>query len=140
MRVFLYIYVYIYTVHNLWGQALPQTDKHCAPHFSILFPQTIIIYITYIVRLGHALLQGDWPWVTRQTQYPVLQYWESACTYIITYVGFSSTHRHDICRLYNSLITCLSHRPRFFFHSFAIYFMTNLLKSSNFMLNWPYFI
>lgn len=135
MCVCFYIYMCIYTPYTI------NEVKHfalCSPLFYTVPPNHYNIH--HIYRTTGSLLQGDWPWVTRQTQYPVLQYWESACTYIITYVGFSSTHRHDICRLYNSLITCLSHRPRFFFHSFAIYFMTNLLKSSNFVLNWPYFI
>lgn len=139
MCVCFYIYMCIYTPYTI------NEVKHFHKLISTVLPTFLYFSpnhynIHHIYRTTGSLLQGDWPWVTRQTQYPVLQYWESACTYIITYVGFSSTHRHDICRLYNSLITCLSHWPRFFFHSFAIYFMTNLLRSSNFVLNWPYFI
>lgn len=126
MCVYLYIYVCIYTVievkhfHKLISTALPTSSILCSPK-----PLLYIRHISY----DRVAALGDWPWVTRQTQYlstSVL----SVCTYITICINLSwvffHTHTLYTRHLYNTLFTCPSHRPSFFFHSFTFYFMTNL--------------
>lgn len=139
--VYIYIYICVY-IYRDRGQALPQTDKHCAPHFfNSVFPITII-YIYDIYHMTGSLLWGTDPgWHDRHSTL-VLQYCLSVhiLQYVLTYLGFSSTHTHSIPVIYTTLYLPVHLIDPVSFFTLSHFISWQIFKKSgNFVLSWPYF-